>query len=181
MKTVPEIMSREVVTVTVTTPIRELARTLSRRRISAVPVVDENQKPIGVVSTSDLTRLAARTEGGHLQPADLEFYRPGRLAADLPEATEVDDLTAGELMNRIIVSVEEETPLAELMNLMLSFRIHRVLVTSKGRLSGLVSSLDVVRAFRDHLQRCPGVEMAPPALAADLGDLGDELELQPDL
>ena len=54
MATVADVMTKEVITITPETPIRELAELLYTRRISGVPVVDEGGTLLGVVSEGDL-------------------------------------------------------------------------------------------------------------------------------
>ncbi len=51
---VASMMSTPVFTATKDTPIAEVARTMKERRVSAIPVVDHDQKVVGVVTVSDL-------------------------------------------------------------------------------------------------------------------------------
>ena len=59
MLTVTDIMQREVLTVAPTTTVRELTRLLSEQGISGAPVVDASGAVLGVVSATDVVRLAA--------------------------------------------------------------------------------------------------------------------------
>jgi CBS domain-containing protein len=107
-----EIMTTPVVTVPPDTPTGEVAETLGRHRISAVPVVDEAGGVVGLVSEYDL------------------LAKPGR--------------TAREVMTTAVVSVTEDTDVAEVRHLLVDRRIRRVPVLAAGRLVGIVSRSDVV-------------------------------------
>jgi CBS domain-containing protein len=107
-----EIMTTPVVTVPPDTPTGEIAETLGRHRISAVPVVDEAGGVVGLVSEYDL------------------LAKPG--------------LTAREVMTTTVVSVTEDTDIADVRHLLVDRRIRRVPVLAAGRLVGIVSRSDVV-------------------------------------
>jgi CBS domain-containing protein len=107
-----EIMTAPVVTVSSETPTREIAETLGRRRISAVPVVDEAGSVVGLVSEYDL------------------LAKSGLIARDL--------------MTTAVISVTEDTDIADVRHLLVDRRIRRVPVLAGGRLVGIVSRSDVV-------------------------------------
>lgn len=113
-------MKRRVVTVASETPLAEVALILDRRQISGMPVLSRKGHILGVVSRTDLLRHDTEREPG---------------------------LTAADAMTPWAVSLEETTPVDELARQMLSKRIHRILVTRDGRLVGIVTSLDLLRAY----------------------------------
>lgn len=116
--------------------------------ISGVPVVDEDGRPVGVVSKSDLVRL--------MQDAgdDREVERKARMhvadvEVDLPPGFHVERLvraTVGEVMTPLAFSVHEDTDLARAAALMVFEGVHRVPVTGDdGRVTGVLSSMDVLK------------------------------------
>jgi CBS domain-containing protein len=105
-------MTTPVVTVPPDAPTGEIAETLGRHRISAVPVVDEAGGVVGLVSEYDL------------------LAKPGRSARDV--------------MTTAVVSVTEDTDIADVRHLLVDRRIRRVPVLAAGRLVGIVSRSDVV-------------------------------------
>ena len=144
---VKDIMSRNVVAVAPDTQVPQIARALFEHRISAVPVVDESGLPIGVVSEGDLLGrrageaearrdwwLGALAEGEHIGEAFL---------------TQVRKVTtmARDLMTTPVVTVTDTADLAELAELLSSYRIKRVPVISDGKLVGIVSRADVIKAM----------------------------------
>jgi CBS domain-containing protein len=153
-----DVMTREVVTTTPDSPIEEVARTMLRRHLSGVPVIDAAGTVIGIVTEGDLLR---RTETGTQRTRSrwLELLiAPGRLAQDYvrSHARKVSDV-----MTDAVVSVAPETPLAEVVALMESRRVKRLPVVTGGRLVGIVSRADLLSALIEHL---------PKASAASVSD-----------
>ena len=112
-----DIMRKQVLTVRPETTLRELTRLLIERGVSGAPVVGPQGDLIGVVSQTDLLRQ--RDE-------------------DSPVAS---------VMTPWTVSFEEETEISELARQMLAKKIHRVVVTREGRLCGIITTMDMVRAL----------------------------------
>jgi CBS domain-containing protein len=144
-----DVMTTAVSSVGPDTPIGEIAKILRDRGISAVPVVDKSGIPIGMVSEGDLIGrdetdrearrdwwLALLEEGGTLNADFLASLRP-------PERRARDVMTAP------VVTVGEETDLREVARLLTAHRIKRVPVLRDGRVIGIVSRADLVRAFAE--------------------------------
>ncbi|MCL4798867.1 MAG: CBS domain-containing protein [Burkholderiales bacterium] len=140
-----DVMSTRVTSVSPETPVREIAALLRRERISAVPVI-EHGRLVGLVSEADLLRRhELGTERSHGAGARLLRF----IAADpSPDDYVKSHATrARHVMTRGVVSVAEETPLAEIVRLLESRRIRRVPVVRDGRVVGIVSRADIVRAL----------------------------------
>lgn len=173
MKTVREIMQTGVVTVAPEATVTELAQLLYERGISGAPVCDGGGKVLGVVSATDLVRLAA--EDGALVaveeawPADPglrddfedeedDELAPYFLDADVgaydwagagAEPAVFDRYTVRDIMTRATFSVRPRATIAELARFLLRARIHRALVLEDGRLTGIVTTSDVLRAVAE--------------------------------
>ncbi|MCC6781027.1 MAG: CBS domain-containing protein [Hyphomicrobiales bacterium] len=141
-----DVMTTKVVAVGPNTPGRSIALTLFKHGISAVPVVDDNGAPIGMVSEGDLVPrdererearrdwwLRALAEGEDLSP---EFLRH----------LQAKDRLAREVMHAPIVTATEDTDLVEIAELLSTKRIKRVPIVRDGRMVGIVSRADLVRA-----------------------------------
>lgn len=150
-----QVMTRQPVTVGPAMSVREVAKVLLQHRISAVPVVDAAGALLGIVSEGDLVRrgevvrddrqswwLETLAEGESMSPELLAYIRAG-------------DRSVGDLMTREVVTVEEETPLAEVARLLEQHRIKRVPVLRQGRLVGIVSRADLVGALT-HAEEAAG-------------------------
>jgi CBS domain-containing protein len=125
--------------------VRDVAKLLLDHGISAVPVIDDGGKLIGIISEGDLIgRRAERdnkrrawwlemiAEGSELAPRFLDYVR-----AHGPSAADV--------MTQDIITVSPETPAETIAQLLDRNRIKRVLVTRDGKLIGIVSRADLVR------------------------------------
>jgi CBS domain-containing protein len=140
-----DIMTTEVVRVSPSKRIQEIALLMSKKKISAVPVVDNN-KIVGIVSERDLIQreelgTATTLPGQKTRGANADYAKShGKYASDV--------------MTRNVVTVSEETPLAEIAESMQTQQIKRVLVTRNGKIVGIVSRADIVQA----LARRPSAE-----------------------
>jgi CBS domain-containing protein len=139
-----DIMTTDVCTAEPETPIVEIARRLAERRISAVPVVDPKGHVIGIVSEGDLIR---RPEIGTERRRSwwLEFF--GSADDRAREYAKTHGLAAKDVMTRHVVVVDGSTGLGEVADILQSNAIKRVPVVHEGRLAGIVSRGDLVRAL----------------------------------
>ena len=142
-----ELMTTKVISVGADEPTRKIAQLLLENGISAVPVVDSEGTPIGMVSEGDLIgrgdpeRVARRDWWLALltgrQSLDDDFQ--ARLTAP--------DRTARDVMAAPLVTVTEDTDAAEVARLLASYHIKRVPVVRDGHLVGIVSRADLLRAI----------------------------------
>lgn len=137
---VSDLMTRDVATVTLETPLREAATVLAQRGISGVPVVDERGEVAGVLSEADILVKAGGVPGsgkllGWLLDADLGVEEKFRAH------------TAGEAMSAPAITIRPDRPIHEAAKLMASEGINRLPVVEDGALIGIVTRADVVRAF----------------------------------
>ncbi len=133
-------MATAVATVPAGATVRDAARLMLERRVSALPVVDKVGRMIGIVSEGDLMR---RTELGTESPRSwwLKLFA-GRAAREYLKA---HGATVRDVMTRPVISVRRTTPLDEVARLLESHRIKRVPVLQGERLVGIVSRADLVR------------------------------------
>jgi CBS domain-containing protein len=136
---VSDLMSKDVATVTRDAALKDVARLLVERGISGVPVV-EGDHVVGVVSERDLLFKQQPSSGVHRG-----------VLAWLMDETEVtlklDARTAQEAMSRPPVTIASGRPVADAAKLMLDEGISRLPVVDSGRLVGILTEGDLVRAF----------------------------------
>jgi CBS-domain-containing membrane protein len=175
---VADIMTRQVISVTPQTTIAEAAQLLLDNRISGLPVVDPGGAVIGIVTEGDLLR---RVETGTQRRHShwLEFLiAPGRLAR---EYTDANARNVGEVMSAEVVSVTPGDALPEVIRLMERHHVKRLPVIEAGRLVGIVSRANLVRALLHNLTEPPG-NAAGDAVAGDAeirGRIMAEIARQP--
>ena len=139
-----DIMTRSVVSVTSETSIADAARLMVLRHISGLPVVDEEGAVVGILTEGDLLRRAETgTTPRHPRWVEL-LLGPGRLAE---EFTRTHARKVGEVMTTEVVSATPETGVADMVQLMSKRRIKRLLVIDNGRLVGIVTRANLMRAL----------------------------------
>lgn len=141
-----DLLTAEVVTVPPGMPVTSLARLLADRGISSAPVVDDHGRLLGVVTEADLLRRLAGTEDVPVGWLQSLFQR-----AD-PEARQyarTHGTTAQDIMTRDLVTVRPDATAAHCASLMETHRIKRLPVIRDGRLAGIVSRADLLRAVLD--------------------------------
>lgn len=137
-----DVMTTKVVAVDPDMPVHDIAALLLAHHISAVPVIDEDRRVLGIVSEGD---LLPRAETERRQSWWLAVF--GNTEDMAREFVRVHGQRAREIMTPEPVIVTEETPLAEIARLLEERRIKRVPVTRDGRLVGIVSRADVLRGL----------------------------------
>jgi len=135
------LMTTDVVTVAPETSLRDVAALLNEKRISGVPVCDESGAVLGVISEADIIRK----EQGFAP----EVHGVGRWLVRLfdRELDKVEAHTAREAMTAPALLVRPFDTVAKAARLMVEHRINRLPVTVDGKLVGIVTRADLVRAF----------------------------------
>lgn len=144
---VAEIMTKSIISVTADRSVPQIAALLSQHAISAVPVIDKDGKLLGMVSEGDLMApFSARNQ--KRRDWWLEMLAEGEgLAPEFLEYIGTDHRTAADVMTREVVSVAEDTELAEVADILMQHRVKRVPVLRDGHVVGIVSRADLVRAM----------------------------------
>jgi CBS domain-containing protein len=138
-----DIMVTKVITVGPDTSVPQVAQIMLTNRISGVPVLDRDGRLIGIVSEGDLLR---RVEAGteRKRPWLLEFFTRGdTIAADYVKA---HARKVSDIMTRRVATVSEDTPLAEIADMLEQYQIKRVPVMRDDKLVGIVSRSNLLQA-----------------------------------
>jgi CBS domain-containing protein len=142
-----EVMTTEVISTAATAPVSEVARALLEHGISAMPVLDADGAPIGMVSEGD---LVSRDELERVERRDwwLKLIaEDGARDDDFLAKLRTTDRTAGDVMAAPVITISEETELAEVARLLAQHHIKRVPVVKDGRVVGIVSRADLLGAL----------------------------------
>lgn len=152
--TAKDIMSSPVITVKATMSVEEVSDLFSDRMITGAPVVDENDRPIGVVTLTDIVRNEPRREhiisdkiASDYILKDWEGHFDAEDLAGGYHLEESETLLVRDIMTPFIYRVEEDTPIRALAEIMVSGRIHRLFVTRDEKIVGVVSSLDILKTI----------------------------------
>jgi CBS domain-containing protein len=167
-----DVMVAPVITVKPYTSVKELAQTLLKNHISAVPVVDDQGKLVGIVSEGDLLR---RSEAGteRRRPWWLLLITGEEMLAQ--EYVKAHARKVADVMVRDVVTAAPETSLDEIATLMERNSIKRVPIVSSGQLVGIVTRANLIQAVAS---KQVGLEI-PNADAAIRHKLLTHLKAQP--
>ncbi|WP_427924195.1 CBS domain-containing protein [Streptomyces sp. cg40] len=134
-----DVMTRTVVALGRDAGFKEIVKTMRQWKVSALPVLDDEGRVIGVVSEADLLPKEAFHDG------DPDRYSELRRLSDLTKAGAV---TAAELMTAPALTVHADATLARAARTMAQTRTKRLpVVDDQGRLKGIVSRSDLLKVF----------------------------------
>ena len=132
-----DLMRRDVFTIREDRPIAELIDLLVREHIHGCPVVDGSGELVGIVTQQDVF-FSAVTRERAAAPDDAE-----------DPARNPGELRVCDLMTSPAVSATEETEIMGLCRMMQRLRIHRIPIVKNGKVTGIISSLDIVGKLAD--------------------------------
>lgn len=146
--TVSDFMSRELIRVTPETSVKTVIQTLADHHISGLPVVNEENHLVGVISELDLLwQESGITPPPYITLLDSIIYlqNPSTYDRELHKAL---GQTAGEVMTPKPITIEAQKPLSEAARIMHDRRIHRLFVLNdRHELVGVITASDILRAM----------------------------------
>ena len=169
-----DLMTEEVVTVPPDTPVTSLARLLGERGISAAPVADAEGRLLGVVTEADLLRRLASAEDAPVGWLRRLFGNADRQAE---QYARTHGMKARDVMTRDVVAVPPDATAERCAHVMEERGVKRLPVVEGGRLAGVVSRSDLLRAVLE-----PAARIGTPAEERDrriLHALRREMREQP--
>lgn len=122
-----DVMIKDVITVSESTPLKEVARMFNERRITGAPVVNAGGELVGVISETDIVR----------KTTNIGAWSPN---------------TAGQIMTKPAVTVSPGDSLQRVCEMMYNRHIHRVVVAEGPEIRGILTTMDILRAIAVHLK-----------------------------
>lgn len=138
-----DVMVAPVITVKPSTTVKEVAKLFLEKRISAAPVIDSQEKLVGIVSEGDLLRRVEAGTERHRSWWLEGFIGNDTLAAEYVKA---HGRQVSDVMTRKIITASPQTPLHEVATLMEKNAIKRVPILENGQLVGIVSRANLIQA-----------------------------------
>lgn len=156
---VKDVMTTPVITVTVDTSLKRAAEILDENYFSGVPVVDEEEKLVGILSETDILRYTQQIIGQPLRDPHRVFTKSQEiLHIDITHrGVEVIELVANTtvetLMTVDLYTVLEDAPLSEVVRLMHEHNVNRIPVVGENYLlMGIVTRADIISALVNNWQ-----------------------------
>jgi len=142
-----------VVTISPEATVEEAARLMLSLGISGLPVIDATTGVVGIITEGDLLRRAELGTEKRRRPWIAFLASPGRLAE---EYASTHGSKVGEVMTTGVLTAEADAPLEDVVKLMEQKRIRRVPIVERGRLAGVISRADLMRALITQRQPAAG-------------------------
>jgi len=156
-----DLMAAEVVTSPPDTPVMALIRLFTDRGVSAVPITDASGTVLGIVTERDLIRRLADEDE---QPTGWLARLTSTPDARAARYASSHGATAREVMTEKVVTAAPDATAAHIAHLMERHGIRRILVVEEGRLLGMVTRTDLLRALV--ADRPPDGEMSDERIRA---------------
>lgn len=135
-----DLMTKDVVSVRPTMTLREAAALLVEKRISGMPVVTDENEVVGIISEADILVKAGGSQSRNRLLGWL-------LEPDFGDQDKIRAETVGEAMSAPALTIASHRPVHEAARLMVAEGVNRLPVLEDGKLAGILTRADVVRAF----------------------------------
>lgn len=123
-----DVMIKDVITISEKTPLKEVTKMFSERRITGAPVVNEAGELVGVLSETDIIR----------KTSSIGAWSPNM---------------AGQIMTKPAVTVAPDETLQRVCELMSNRHIHRVVVAEGAQIKGIITTMDILRTIANHVKQ----------------------------
>jgi CBS domain-containing protein len=142
---VGDIMTTDVISVRPDTSVGEIARLMSQHDISGLPVVDADNRVVGVITELDMI-----VRNTHFKLPSFIFIFDNMIPLEMPghyreRLEKVLGTTAREIMSEPAVTITPDATIEALAELMVERRMNPVPVVENGQLIGIVSRSDIIR------------------------------------
>lgn len=147
--TARDIMTPHVKSVPARWSLQEFATFLSKNGISGSPVVNDAGEIVGIATLTDLAAFHPNPVTGIqetlMTPEEQKEAR--RLRRILLEEMSKVPAEVRDIMTPLLISVDEETPVKDVANIMLNEKVHRVFVKRGGQIVGIITGYDMLKVI----------------------------------
>lgn len=143
MRPIKEIMTKDVITISQDALLKETGKILKEKRISGLPVVDENNKIVGIITLTDILHFLLDNV---YQQRIIEKIVPeidmSGIYTKMKSSIKVKDI-----MSRNVVALKEDDDLDKVLQLMFEKGIHTIPIMRAGKLVGIIGKKDISYAY----------------------------------
>ena len=138
-----DLMTMKVATISPANSVKRAAQVMLENRVSGLPVIDDEHNVVGILSEGDLLRRV-ELGTGRISPAELACISIKQRARAYVKS---HSWNVGDVMSANVITVGERAPISQVAALMEEHKIKRVPVVRKGKLVGIISRADLLRAL----------------------------------
>jgi CBS domain-containing protein len=152
--TAKQIMSKDVIVLEENTLVTEAINTLTTKKITGAPVVDGYGRLIGVMSLTDVLEKNFAKKDNDNNNATGVFYTRDWEEVDslnVENKKDFENLVVRDIMSHITLTANEDTPVVEMADMMMSYRIHRLIVTNDEKVVGIVTTMDMLKCIKQYV------------------------------
>lgn len=155
-----EIMTPSIKAVPQSWTMDRLARFLTDNEITGSPVTDETGEIVGIATLKDITEFrwnASRSESDTRMTPE-EEHEARRLRMAIFEEMGKVPVEVRDIMTPIVLSVDEQTPVRDIADIMMREHLHRIFITKDEKITGIVTTYDMLKLISDQelTNRCAG-------------------------
>jgi predicted transcriptional regulator len=155
-----EIMTPSIKAVPQSWTMDRLARFLTDNEITGSPVTDETGEIVGIATLKDITEFrwnASRSESDARMTQE-EEQEARRLRMAIFEEMGKVPVEVRDIMTPIVLSVDEQTPVRDIADIMMREHLHRIFITKDEKITGIVTTYDMLKLISDQelTNRCAG-------------------------
>ncbi|ARM85223.1 MULTISPECIES: CBS domain-containing protein [Marinobacter] len=155
-----EIMTPSIKAVPQSWTMDRLARFLTDNEITGSPVTDETGEIVGIATLKDITEFrwnASRSESDARMTPE-EEHEARRLRMAIFEEMGKVPVEVRDIMTPIVLSVDEQTPVRDIADIMMREHLHRIFITKDEKITGIVTTYDMLKLISDQelTNRCAG-------------------------
>jgi predicted transcriptional regulator len=156
-----EIMTPSVKAVPQSWTMDRLARFLTDNEITGSPVTDDSGEIVGIATLKDITEFrwnASREKTTENRMTDEEQQEARRLRMVIFEEMGKVPVEVRDIMTPIVLSVDEQTPVQDIADMMMEEHLHRIFITREKKITGIVTTYDMLKLISDKelTKRCAG-------------------------
>ncbi len=154
---VKDVMTSEVIKVYQDATLQELVEIFIGNKLSGLPVIDKDNKLVGIVSKTDLVTHGLEKELSSL----LKEQTPRSNYVELPDfenllGSESIHATVADLMTTDVITADPEMDVMDVIKVMLDKEIHRIVVVKNGKIEGILTTVDLVKLVGEILEKNKG-------------------------
>ncbi len=142
-----DIMSKDVVAVSLSLGIREIYKIFKKTRYGGVPVVDKDKKILGMITKAEILSVFLPDYFDMLGENIIFIDEFGTLDKEFERLPSFELFIAEDIMKKGAVTVEEDVSLLKVVAMMRKYNVRRVLVAKDNVLKGIITRGDICRAF----------------------------------